>query len=257
MTRLRHRTAFLGALLAVAIGAAPAHALTTKPYASRITDGPHAGRIAVTFPVAHEPGDRTERVRIVVRDHRGKRIASTVKTYPVHPSERITAPHHILLTRAQSRRARGARHLKVSVRVGDHTTGRARVSRLQDTPFTPPAPIYQASYDDRPVSADWDKVSFYVGDTGGTYVVTQIIAFTTKNVRVTGAPGAPLTPGADGWSWSGPVTLAAVPSDGVSGQVTTVGQIAKDASYGVGGWQESTPDAPPFWGGLKPIGRRG
>jgi len=253
------RTA-LGTLLALAICAAPAHALTPKPYASRITDGPHAGRIVVTFPAVHEPAPdgRTDRVRIVVRDHRGRRIASAVKTYPVHHSERITAPHHVLLTRAQSRRARNARHLKVSIDVGGQTSHRGRVTRLQSTPFTPPAPIYKAIADTgEPANADWAEVTFHISDAGGQYAVAEITAHTTKStVMVAGQADIPLTPGDDGWDWSGQVTLAAI-ANGTPGTVTTSGQIVKDASYGVGGWKDAAPDAPPFWGGLNPMGRRG
>ena len=243
MTRHGRRTAFLGALLALAICAAPAHALSPKPYASRITDGPHAGRIVVTFPAIHDPAPdgRTERIRITVRDHHGERIASTVRTYPVHPTERITAPHHILLTRAQSRRAGNARHLKVSIDIGGHTAKHARVTRLQETRFTPPAPFYKGS------NQNWAQVVFYTHASGGQYSVTNISARVGDEVLGGGVSGAGLTATDTGYSWSGQVIFRRDTT--VLQPVHTSGSISADAASGQASWDEGL-SVPSFSGAI-------
>jgi len=234
MTRHGRRTAPLGAFLALAILAAPAHALTPKPHAARITHGPHAGRIVVTFPAVHDPAPdgRTERVRITVRDHRGKRIASTVRTYPVHPSERITAPHRIVLTRAQSRQAGNARHLRVSIDIGDHTSRRARVTRLDATQFTPPAPFYKGS------NQNWAQVVFFIHASGGQYSLTNISARAGNEVLGGGVTGAnPLTITDTGYTWSGQVRFLRDNTTPLT-PVATSGSIGPDGASGQASWDE-------------------
>jgi hypothetical protein len=203
----------LGVALLLLAFSLPAAASAAKDVrAVVLTNGPLAGRVSVVARV-HHPADATrarDDVRVTLSRH-GHVLATQVDPFRRSARAAIDAPHRIVLSATESRRARAAAK-QGRLRVTVAPTATAAVARGIEAPpearaFTQTVALTTSSED--PLETMYESATTASGPNVTVYQNDMAVFL----VDITAFPSSSVAPVVAGWQGSVPITCGVDPAD--------------------------------------------